>query len=224
MLKIFIGYDPRSPLAYNVLQHSIVRHASKPVSITPLILSQLPIKRRGLTEFTYSRFIVPYLCDYKGSAVFMDADMIVTGDITELFKLADYQYGMQVVKNQPKFEFPSMILFNNSLCGKIKPETIDDETFNPFKMDFVPVGELPDEWNHCVSYVEPKESKLYHYTQGIPYWHETSDCFAADLWLKEFELMKSSCSWKDLMASSVHAQPVVMRLLQRYGMNVECKQ
>ena len=78
MLNVFIGYDPRQPVAYNVLQHSIVRHASEPVAITPLILKQLPIERRGLTEFTFSRFLVPYLCGFKGMAVFLDADMVVT--------------------------------------------------------------------------------------------------------------------------------------------------
>lgn len=67
MIRVFIGYDPRQPLAYNVMQHSIARHSSVPVAITPLILDQLPITRRGLTEFTYSRFLVPALCDFKGS-------------------------------------------------------------------------------------------------------------------------------------------------------------
>jgi lipopolysaccharide biosynthesis glycosyltransferase len=67
-----------------VLAHSIYKRASKPVSITPLVLSQLPIKRVGLTEFTYSRYLVPYLCGYEGLAIFMDADMLCLGDVHEL--------------------------------------------------------------------------------------------------------------------------------------------
>src|SRR5437879_2363173 len=104
-LRIFIGYDPRQPIAYNVLQHSIIRHASRPVAITPLILAQLPIKRRGLTEFTYSRFLVPWLCHYQGQAVFLDSDMIVKGDIAELFFKFNADVAMMI--EQAEFEWAS---------------------------------------------------------------------------------------------------------------------
>ena len=44
--RVFIGYDHRQPVAFSTCAHSIVRNASGPVAITPLILSQLPITRR----------------------------------------------------------------------------------------------------------------------------------------------------------------------------------
>ena len=75
MLRVFIGYDDRQPVAYNVLQFSIATRSSRPVTITPLIINQLPIKRTGLTPFTFSRFLVPWLCDYQGTALFLDIDM-----------------------------------------------------------------------------------------------------------------------------------------------------
>jgi hypothetical protein len=78
-MRIFIGVDPRSPISYNVLQWSIVRNASKPVQIVPLVLPQLPLKRRGLTEFTFTRYLPPYLCNYRGTSIFLDADMVVEG-------------------------------------------------------------------------------------------------------------------------------------------------
>jgi hypothetical protein len=40
-LKVFIGYDSKEPIAYHVLSHSIMRRASRPVSITPLSLDNL---------------------------------------------------------------------------------------------------------------------------------------------------------------------------------------
>ena len=36
------------------------------------------------TEFTYTRFLVPYLCGYQGKAIFIDCDMLCLGDIAEL--------------------------------------------------------------------------------------------------------------------------------------------
>jgi hypothetical protein len=214
MLRIFIGYDPRQPLAYNVLQHSIVRHASMPVSITPLILSQLPVKRRGLTEFTYSRFLVPFLCDYEGLALFMDADMVVSGDIMELFSAADGS-AVQVMKAQPRFEWASLMLFDCAKCGILTPTFVESER-DPLALEWAgEVGELPDEWNHCVGYHEPKKAKLYHYTQGLPCWHETRGLPEDDAWQIEAALISKTVSWKELMGKSVHAKPVLERLFKR---------
>lgn len=89
MLRVFIGYDERQAVTYNVLQHSINALASKPVSITALRISQLPIKRCGLTPFTYSRFLVPYLCDFEGVALFLDADILLKDDISKLFEYVE---------------------------------------------------------------------------------------------------------------------------------------
>jgi hypothetical protein len=216
-IRVFIGYDPRQPLAYNVLQHSIVRHASRPVSITPLILKQLPIKRQGLTQFTYSRFLVPYLCEFKGHGVFMDADMVVRGDIAELFDGAGMD-AVSVMKDQPKFEWASVMLFNCGACRVLTPEFIDNAENKLFDLSWAPyVGALPQEWNHCVGYQEPKESKLYHYTQGLPCWPETRGLPEDGEWLEERNMLTASVTWNDLMGNSVHREPVLRRMLAKYA-------
>jgi hypothetical protein len=216
MNRVFVGYDPRQPLAYNVLQHSIHRHASKPVAVTPLILKQLPLKRRGLTEFTYSRFIVPYLCNYEGSALFMDADIAVTGDINELFAYADGS-SVQVMQEQPKFEWASVMLFDNAECKTLTLDYVEDEANALFDLSWGSVGHLPPEWNHCVGYAEPKASHLYHYTQGLPCWHETRGLPEDSAWLDEYKELGRTVSWRELMGNSVHAKPVLKRMLRRYG-------
>jgi putative alpha-1,2-mannosidase len=216
VLNVFIGYDPRQPLAYNVLQHSIFRHASVPVSITALKLDQLPISRRGLTEFTFSRFLVPYLCCYGGPAVFMDADVVVTGDIAELFAQSDTQYAVQVMQNQPQFEWPSVMLFNCYQAKKLTPEWVGDVANKPFKLDsWGKVGTFSDEWNHCVGYAEPRtNAKLYHYTQGIPIWNETRGLPEDAAWIEEYQLMTKTCGWSELMGGSVHAEATLKRWMQ----------
>jgi hypothetical protein len=221
MLKVFIGYDPRQPLAYNVLQHSIVKNSSEPVSITPLILGQLPIKRRGLTEFTYSRFLVPYLCDFKGRALFLDADMVVTGDIAELFANEDMS-AVCVMKDQPQFEWASAMLFNCGACLRLTPQFIDDEANKLFDMAWAPyVGRFPAEWNHCVGYQEAKQAKLYHYTMGLPCWDETAGNPEDAAWEEAYHGMVHTVSWKELMGTSVHAKPTLQRYLgQRYGLKI----
>jgi hypothetical protein len=208
--RIFVGYDPRQPVAYNVCQHSIAVNASHPVSITPLILSQLPITRRGLTEFTFSRFLVPYLSDFKGISMFMDPDMIVAGDVCELIDNIDVAAGsVHVVKDQPLFEWPSMMVFSNTSCKRLKPDYVNNRENDLFTMDNWAngVGELPPEWNHCCSYAEPKEAKLYHFTAGLPIWPETMEMYQEKpVWDDAFRQAMSSVSYMELMGNSVHEQ------------------
>jgi len=221
LLKVFIGADPRQPLGYNVLQHSIHQHASKTVAVSPLILRQLPMTRRGLTEFTYSRFLVPYLCGFEGTAVFMDADMVVTGDIAELFAQADPECSVQVMQEQMRFEWSSVMLFNCNACKMLTPKYIDDE--NNILMDLswaYKVGEFSADWNHCVGYDAPREAKLHHYTQGLPCWFETKGLPEDAHWHAAAKDMQRTCSWSELMADSIHAKPVMKRLLKRYGYEV----
>src|SRR5476649_1475569 len=93
LIRVFIGFDPRETVAYNVLAHSIQARASEPVAITPLALSQLknmlsrardPLQS---TEFSFSRFLTPCLSGYQGWSLFMDCDMLMLDDIARLWGL-----------------------------------------------------------------------------------------------------------------------------------------
>lgn len=223
-VRIFVGVDPRQPVAFTTLADSIYWRASRPVSITPLVLRQLPIKRRGLTDFTFSRFLVPWLCDYRGSAIFMDADVVVTGDIAELIDCADYLYDVQVMQEQPRFEWPSVMLFNNARCKVLTPQYIDNPENKLYDFAWAKeIGTFPAEWNRCVPYGEHEgPAKLYHFTQGIPCWPETKGNHAEDeLWLRQHRHANSSVAWKELMAGSVHARSTLERYHSRMMDNVD---
>lgn len=208
MLRVFIGVDQRQPIAYNVLQHSIHAHSSERVLIEPLILRHLPIKRRGLTEFTFSRFLVPYLCDWQGWALFLDADMLVMWDITELFEHCqqDLFSDVFVMKEQEKFEWASAMMFNCTRCKILTPEYVQ-EAPNPLSLDWArAIGDMPADWNHCVGYAKPKQAKLYHYTKGIPVWPETRRNPEDKHWLEAHGAMNSTVGYQELMGGSVHAK------------------
>src|SRR5688572_16713847 len=127
MIKVFCGYDPRQPVAFSVLINSIWRRASQPVLVQQLNLSQLPITRRGLTEFTYSRFLAPYLSDYQGISIFCDADMLCLCDIYELLQYVDGQHDVYVSKNKKSYEWASMMIFDNERCKVLTPSFVEDE-------------------------------------------------------------------------------------------------
>lgn len=214
MLKIFIGMDSRQPIAYTVLQHSLVSRASQPVLVSPLILSQLPVQRRGLTDFSFSRYLVPYLCDYQGWALFMDADFLCKADIYELLALADPQYAVQVVQHAMTFEWPSLMLFNCAACRTLTLDYVAEQ--QPQQLQWGKVGALPAEWNFLVGYDRPNQPvKLVHYTQGIPAFLEMKGTDFYDDWHAELGQCLETCSWWQLMGHSVHAKPVLTRLEQQ---------
>ena len=213
MLRVFIGYDDRQPVAYNVLQFSIATRSTQPVAVAPLIIGQLPLKRQGLTPFSFSRFLVPWLCDYQGTALFLDIDMLVLGDIAELFAMMDNS-AVMVSKNRLTIEWASVMLFN---CGhpdnrRLTPDFIETaEQLHSISWTDK-IGELPAEWNHLVMYDEPKPAKLVHYTAGIPCFPETKDLGYAAEWMAELKTAMAAKSWHTLMAKSFHAKPVLDRL------------
>ncbi len=96
MINVFIGYDSKEKIAYHILSESILRHSSVPVRFTPLYLPNLkdsftrPRNSLSSTEFSFSRFIVPYLMDYKGWALFLDCDMLFTSDIFNLWLFSKF--------------------------------------------------------------------------------------------------------------------------------------
>ena len=105
MIRVFIGYDPREAVAFSVLSHSIHVRSSQPVSITPLMLSQLDglmwRERNPLqsTDFSFSRFLAPHLSNYEGWSIFMDCDMLVLDDIAKLWAMRDDRYAVMCVKH-----------------------------------------------------------------------------------------------------------------------------
>ena len=208
-MKVFIGYDPRHPVAFQVCAQSVWEHASKPVEIVRLDLRNLPITRRGLTEFTYSRFLVPYLSNFQGDSLFLDSDILVRGDVCELFEEAKSKsFEVMFVDHQGerRFERSSVMLFRNENFKKVTPQFVEvyENKLFDFAWTIFPQY-LPKEWNHLVGYDPPNpDAKIVHFTMGIPIWNETKDCEFAEEWRDTFRRMNSSVSFNELMGRSVH--------------------
>ena len=218
MISVFIGYDPRETVAYSVLAHSIQTRASQPVAIVPIALSQLQAvfhrERNPLqsTDFSFSRFLVPYLSNYEGWSIFMDCDMLVLDDIANLWELRDERYAAMVVKHQHKPEedtkflnqpqskyekknWSSVMLMNNAKCRALTPEYVNNASglelhqFKWLENDDL-IGELPHKWNHLVGYDKPtKDISLIHYTIGGPYFEEFQNCEYSQEWANERQRM-----------------------------------
>lgn len=214
LIKVFIGFDARETVAFHVLSQSIHSRASRPVQITPLMLSQLQNifwrERNPLqsTDFSFSRFLTPYLCNFQGWSIFMDCDMLMLDDIANLWELRNDKYAVQVVKHthnpkedtkflqqtQSKYEkknWSSVMLFNNARCKALTPDYVNTASgleLHQFKWldneDLI--GQLPQRWNHLVGYNENADNiSNLHFTIGGPYFSQYINTSFADKWHSE---------------------------------------
>lgn len=151
-LRVFVGWDSREEIAYDVCRHSLLRHASIPVEVIPL--KQADLRARGLyaraadplasTEFTYTRFLVPHLAGYRGWALYCDCDFLWTADVAGLAALADDRYGAMCVKHDhrptetvkmdgcvqtsyPRKNWSSLIFYN---CGHPQTRALTPDVVN----------------------------------------------------------------------------------------------
>lgn len=211
MIRIFIGYDPREAVAFSVLTHSLQSLSSRPLSIAPLMLSQLkdslwrPRDPLQSTDFSFSRFLTPYLCGFEGWAMFMDCDMLALDDVARLWELRDDNYAVMCVKHdhrpkeetkflgekQTKYEkknWSSVMLFNCARCTALTPEYVNSASglaLHRFEWlgDDGLIGALPRRWNHLVGYdPESEPASIAHFTIGGPYFPEWEHCRFGDEW------------------------------------------
>ena len=215
-LNIYIGYDSRhSNLAE--LNKKAIEHACKfgagsgPTynemnswvpEIKFLDVSKIPEYTRDYanqsTEFTYSRFLIPYLENYEGFSIFLDDDILFTESILPMFnmlnlddavaciqydfdKYADTKFTGEKNVSYPKKLWSSLMIFNNGHedCRKLTPEVINTESgkyLHQFEWTDK-ISQIPD-WYVFTEGHDTEETNwrpsAYHYTRGGP-WIEDMD-------------------------------------------------
>lgn len=208
MINLFCGYDKREADGFAVFTHSVIQHASQPVSIVPLAGMGMAA---GSNVFTLSRFMVPWLMSYQGHAIFCDAsDMLMLGDVSELDALFDDRYAVQVVqhanyktKHRTKYRgtdmecpntdyarknWASVMLMN---CQHPAWQPLEDKLYDMaplalLQLGFLEdeeIGPLPDKWNRLVDeghYLAG--ASLIHWTAGMPGFPEYANAPGAELW------------------------------------------
>lgn len=217
--RIFVGWDEREAQAYRVCVDSMRKHASKPLFVYPLKLAEL--RRRGLylraherregqlwdvvserpmsTEFALTRFLVPYLADHRGWALFCDCDFLFRADVAELFALAEQRYAVMVVKhhylppsvkmdNQVNVSYArknwsSLMLFNcehpaNLILTPGYVSSVHRDVLHGFRwLQDEHIGSLPFEWNWL-----DLKPKAVHFTEGCPDMPGRESTAFADEW------------------------------------------
>ena len=217
---IYIGYTSGQEIIYDVAKFSIMKF-TKDVECIPIVQSQLREKgfyyrekdKLGTTEFSITRFLVPFLAKYKGWVLYCDNDVLALDDINNLFNLKNDKYAVMCVKHDykpsnskkldnkdqtiyPRKNWSSVVLWN---CSHPKNKFITPKLVNEVSPTFLhrfmwldddEIGSFGNEWNWLVGwYKEPKDGKpkLLHFTEGGPYFKNYSDTEYSNFWKENFK-------------------------------------
>lgn len=223
LLKIFIGFDQVESVAWHTMAHSIMERSSIPVSIIPVNIANF----KGIytrerdpkqsNEFSFTRFLVPYLSDYEGYAVFFDCDMMLRTDIAEILNVTkvqsnkavyvvkhnyeprdDIKYLNTVQYKYPRKNWSSVVLWNCAHPANKKVTADFVNTATPMELhrfqwlEDDQIGELDVRWNWLVGEYDqpPSDVKNVHWTVGGPYFDEYKDADFANEWFAESEKMQ----------------------------------
>lgn len=230
-MRVFIGYDPREDDAYRVCRESLIAHSSIELNVKPLksdILRRWKLYTRAFhrqsgqmvdnidglpfsTDFAFTRFMVPYLSNYRGWAIFCDCDFLFTGDIANLLPLLDESKAVMVVKHNhqpadgikmdgqaqsayPRKNWSSFIAWNcaHPSNRNASPHNVNTRTGQwlhgfSWLRDYE-IGELPQTWNWLSGVSKPRDDPpvAIHFTLGVPSLPGYENSPYADLWRDEF--------------------------------------
>lgn len=214
MIDLFCGYDEREAIGFHVFAQSVIKRATQPLSLRPLASMGLP---HGSNTFTLSRFLVPYLMNFKGHAIFVDAcDMLMLGDVAELDSLFDQAYAAQVVKHpdyqsaherkyvgtEMECQQSNYTRKNWASCMLINCEHVGWSEFTPERIARTPalqllqlhnlldeeIGALPAAWNILIDEGQERQgAKVLHWTAGLPTFAHYRNARASADWFAECE-------------------------------------
>ena len=218
-LTFFIGYDSKEDIAYRVCKYSLIKRASSNIKVASLKIDELIAKKlytRNIdplasTQFTYSRFLVPKLMNYKGWAVFCDCDFIFLEDVNKLSENLDPTKAIYCVQHEytpkekhkmdgqkqtiyPRKNWSSFIIYNcaHPSVKKLTLEIVNNESgayLHQFKWcNDNEIGALDERWNWLEGWTSThNQNKPFavHFTRGGPWFSEWQDVEYANEWISE---------------------------------------
>ena len=194
-MQIFIGYEENHPEMYDVCKASIERfsslHTIRPLRKTALqdIGAYARPFQGEATDFAFTRFLIPFLADYSGYALYCDGDYIWRCDPAELEQYQSEEHDVHVVKhpelitkqnikmdgkvNRPyPYKYWSSLMYINCDEMEIDPDYVNKAPagdLHGFKWTDKPIGSLPATYNNMVGYYDIHNPKAVHFTDLGPW-------------------------------------------------------
>lgn len=211
--NVYIGYDAREHIAATICKFSIEKRCPG-VDVKFLKSQEIPefVRPRDetqATDFTYTRFMIPSIENYKGFSIFCDCDFLFLDDIENLFDAVDKTKAVSVVKH-PQYiprsntkmdgviqrpmrrkNWASLMVLNNDLCRALTPKYVnaasgsDLHQFGWLWDD--EIGSISLDWNTLDDYYELDNPRAIHYTDGGPWFTKYMETYYTQYWLDEYD-------------------------------------
>jgi hypothetical protein len=220
-IRVYIGSTEAQMLSVKVLEFSILKHASMSVEIFPLHLSKVSIpepndlKHRPRTPFSFQRFLIPALAEYRGRAIYLDSDMQLFKDIRSLWTWplegADLLAAREPDANNRRPQFSVLLLDCSSLNWDIH-EIVDalDQGGLSYEQLVYEMSvaknihfDLDPRWNSLERYSDGETALLHFTDMNTQPWVSRENSLGY-LWLRYlFEAIDSGFISKELVRQHV---------------------
>lgn len=95
-LNVYIGTEDNQLIPQKVLMYSIKKYTNSDINLIPC---KQEVERVGGTNFGFVRFFVPSYNNFKGKAIYIDADQLIFEDINKLADTLNDDYSIALVNN-----------------------------------------------------------------------------------------------------------------------------
>ena len=147
MINVVVGSHKRFEVAERVIQYSIKKNTSVETNIIIARPEYFGFPDSGCTGFSDIRYKVPDIARDADFAIYLDVDMIVLGDLAELYSYA--RPGRYVCMQDGSTEVG---VVDCKICGRPNTPTY---------------AAIPCEWNcedYCATETEVANAKILHFT------------------------------------------------------------
>ena len=217
--NIYIGYDDQRNNIFKVCEKSILKNSKNNIEIFKIGNSILnkniwyrEKNKYESTDFSISRFLVPFLSNFSGISIFMDDDFLWKCDVSDLMEFYDDSKSVMVCKHNyiSKFEtkwnsnkqinyarknWSSLMIFNSKHfdCKNLNVKNVNEKSalwLHQFKWtDDKNIGQIPLNYNYLVGEYEENfnDIKALHFTNGCPIYDDSIKTRHSNEWLEIYE-------------------------------------
>lgn len=186
-IRIFLAASATEALPVKVLEYSIRHHASATVSVTAVcdvgisIPQPRALKNQPRTPFSFQRFLIPQVCGYAGHAIYLDADMLVFKDISDLWRrpleganvltaYSDSASGRQAQHSVMLMDCSQLEWDINDIVARLDAESLSYEQLMREFSFACTSAVIEPSWNSLEAYKADKTALLHYTDMGTQPW------------------------------------------------------
>ncbi len=217
-MRVFIGYDSREDIAFRVCESSLRKYSKIPIDVWPIKQQEMRVQKLywrnhdplASTEFSFTRFLAPYLAGYKGWILFCDCDFLFRKDISGLRDYMDPEKAVMVVKHEynppekikmdgkvqtqyTRKNWSSFMLINceHPSVKALTPDVVNNQSglyLHRFHwLENKHIGELPIPYNYLEGWHTKQDCDdpiAVHFTRGGPWFKDYMQVEYGDEWIE----------------------------------------